>query len=131
VEGLSLTFPRADSVQLFQGFDLSGDFTSGVAPKQFVRGEWFVGTALLTGGVWVVCYAAGLNTWVAAGLAFLVGYAFRVAALYRGWEEPLAKEPRDVYRHDDGRPMLGLKLKGRSRRELHDLGLVPEEAGRQ
>ena len=47
-------------------------------------------------------------------------------ALYRAWEEPLAKEPKGVYMHDDGRPMLGRKLAGKSQRELRDLGLVVE-----
>lgn len=32
------------------------DVTSGVTPKQFIRGEWFVGVALLTGLIWVVLY---------------------------------------------------------------------------
>src|SRR5262245_14734967 len=36
------------------------DITSGVPPKQFVRGEWFVAIAVLTGAVWVVCDVAGL-----------------------------------------------------------------------
>ena len=54
----------------------------------------------------------------------MLGYAFRVTALYRAWEEPLAKEPTGVYVHDDGRPMLGRKLKGKSKRELGYLGLA-------
>ena len=71
-------------------------------------------------------HAAGLNTWWSAGISFVVGYTLRVLALYRGWEEPLAKEPTGVYKHDDGHPLLGRKLAGKSRRELHDLGLVVE-----
>lgn len=50
------------------------DVSSGVSPKHFVRGEWFVGTALLTGIVWITCDAAGLNTWWSAGISFAVGY---------------------------------------------------------
>ncbi len=42
------------------------------------------------------------------------------------WEEPLAKEPAGVYKHSDGRPMLGRKLKGKSQRELRDLVLLVE-----
>ena len=103
------------------------DVSSGVSPKHFVRGEWFVGIALLTGLVWVACDAAGLSTWWCVGIAFLVGYVLRVTALYRGWEEPLAKEPAGVYKHDDGRPLLGRKIKGKSVREMRDLGLVVEE----
>jgi uncharacterized membrane protein YeiH len=103
------------------------DITSGVPPKQFIRGEWFVGVALLTGAVWVLAYWAGAGTWVSAGIAFAVGYTVRVLALYRGWEEPLASEPAGVYHHGDGRPLLGRKLKGKSERELRDLGLLVED----
>jgi uncharacterized membrane protein YeiH len=103
------------------------DVTSGVTPKQFIRGEWFVATAVLTGLVWVLVYWAGASTWVAMGVAFVVGYGFRVMALYRAWEEPLAREPAGVYKHDEGRPLLGRKLKGKSERELRALGLTVEQ----
>jgi uncharacterized membrane protein YeiH len=99
------------------------DVSSGVPPKHFVRGEWFVGIALLTGIVWVLCATAGLNTWACAGIAFAIGFTVRVFALYRGWEEPLAKEPKGVYMHDDGRPLLGRKLKEKSAREMAMIGL--------
>ncbi len=95
-------------------------------PKQFIRGEWFVADAMLTGIAWVIATQLGLSSWPAAGVAFAVGYIFRVLALWFAWEEPLAKEPAGVYIHNDGRPMLGRKLKGKSRRELRDLGLVVE-----
>jgi hypothetical protein len=61
------------------------------------------------------------------GLAFAVGYTLRVTALYRAWEEPLAREPAGVYKHDEGRPLLGRKLKGKSQRELSALGLAVDE----
>ena len=102
------------------------DISSGVPPKQFIRGEWFVVIAALTGLVWVICDAAGLNTLWSAGISFAVGFTVRVIALYRGWEEPLAKEPAGVYQHSDGRPLLGRKIAGKSKRELKDLGLVVE-----
>jgi hypothetical protein len=91
--------------------------TSGVPPKHFVRGEWFIGTALLTGLVWVVLYwlivrEGGASIWWPTLIAFAVGYTLRVLALYRGWEEPLAPEPAGVSKHDDGRPLLGRKLAG-------------------
>jgi len=100
------------------------DVSCGVPPKQFIQGEWFVTTAFLTAAVWLVCDAIGLGTWVCAGIALVFGYAFRTAALYEGWEEPLASEPSGVYRHTDGRPLLGRKLKDKSVREMHDLGLT-------
>jgi uncharacterized membrane protein YeiH len=105
------------------------DVTSGVTPKQFIRGEWFVGVALLTGVIWVLLYwllvqKGGASIWSATGIAFAIGFVVRMTALYRGWEEPLAKEPAGVYRHDDGRPLLGRKIARKSQRELHDLGLL-------
>ena len=60
-------------------------------------------------------------------IAFVTGFTLRVAALYRGWEEPLAKEPAGVYQHSDGRPLLGRKLSGKSVREMRDLGLAADE----
>ena len=104
------------------------DVTCGVPPKQFVRGEWFVGTALLTGIAWIACYDGGLNVWVASAIAFAVGFTFRVTALYRGWEEPLAPLPAGVYQHADRRPLLGRKLQDRSAAELEELGLDAEES---
>jgi uncharacterized membrane protein YeiH len=103
------------------------DVSCGVAPKHFVRGEWFVSIALLTGVVWVLCASAGFNTWVCAAIAFAVGYTVRIVALYRSWEEPLAPEPAGVYLHDDGRPHLGRKLQGKSQRELRSLGLLVDD----
>jgi uncharacterized membrane protein YeiH len=105
------------------------DVSSGVPPKQFIRGEFFVVDAALTGAVWVLCDSAGLDTWASALIAFAVGFTFRVVALYRGWEEPLAKEPAGVYKHSDGRPLLGRKIAGKSVRELHDLGLTVDKPG--
>jgi uncharacterized membrane protein YeiH len=100
------------------------DVSSGVPPKQFVQGEWFVGTAAGTGLIWLVVYQLGASIALSAGIAFLIGYAFRVTALYLAWEPPLAKEPTGVYLHDDGRPLLGRKLKDKSKRELDYLGLT-------
>ena len=62
------------------------------------------------------------------GSDFFVGFTFRLLALYRGWEEPLAREPQGVYVHSDGRPLLGRKLAGKSQRELRDLGLLAMRA---
>ena len=102
------------------------DVSSGVTPKQFIRGEWFVPIAALTGLVWILATWAGAGPWLAAGISFVIGFTIRVIALYRAWEEPLAKEPKGVYKHSDGRPMLGRKIAGKSQRELRDLGLLVE-----
>ena len=103
------------------------DVTSGVTPKQFVRGEWFVATAVGTGFVWIVLSEAGVPYWLSVGAAFLLGFTFRVVALYRGWEEPLARGPKGLKVHADRRPLLGRKLSGRSQEELRMLGLAVDE----
>jgi uncharacterized membrane protein YeiH len=69
------------------------DITCGVTPKQFVRGEWFTGTALLTAVVFVICYELGLSLAVSTALGFVVGFTFRYLALTRKWEEPEPWEP--------------------------------------
>jgi uncharacterized membrane protein YeiH len=103
------------------------DLSSGVTPKHFIRGEWFVATAALTGAIWILAYGLGASTWVAMGFAWAVGFTVRVAALYRGWEEPLPAGPTGVVLHPEKRPLLGRKLHGKSQQELRDLGLLVEE----
>ena len=65
------------------------DITSGVTPQHFVRGEWFVGTAVLTSVVYLIADAGfGLSIWPATLIAFVVGFTFRVLARRLKWEEP-------------------------------------------
>jgi len=73
------------------------DVTSGVTPQHFVRGEWFVGTAILTSVVYVVADAGlGLSIWPATLIAFAVGFPFRVVARRLHWEEPLPRNQEGV-----------------------------------
>ena len=66
------------------------DLTSGVTPQHFVRGEWFVGTAVLTSVVYIVALDfVDLSRYPATLVAFLVGFVFRVNARRLRWEEPL------------------------------------------
>jgi len=67
------------------------DITSGVTPQHFVKGEWFVGTAVLTSALYVVCYWSGLSIIPASLISFVVGFSFRLTALLKGWEEPVPK----------------------------------------
>lgn len=69
------------------------DITSGVTPKHFVRGEWFVGTAVLASTTYIVLWYAGLSIWPATLIAVAVGFTFRIAALSFKWEEPEPWEP--------------------------------------
>ena len=102
------------------------DVSCGVTPKQFIRSEWFVTIAALTALIWILMDAATHNTSIALVTALVIGFSARSAALWYGWEEPLASEPKGAYQHSNGRPMLGRKLKGKSQRELSDLGLTVE-----
>jgi len=106
------------------------DLTSGVAAKQFIRSEWFIGTALVTSALWIALYALGASTWLAAAIAAPAGFVFRLSALFFGWEEPMPKEPKGVVVHKNN-PLLGRKLAGKSQRELRDLGLVSENGREQ
>ena len=68
------------------------DITSGVTPQHFTRGEWFVGTAVLTSVVYIICdQAFDLTIWPATLIAFAVGFTFRFLARRLGWEEPLPR----------------------------------------
>ena len=58
------------------------DLTAEKSAKQFVRGERFVGTAVLTSVVYLICFKYfALSTWPATPIAFAVGFLFRVAAI--------------------------------------------------
>ena len=104
------------------------DVVSGVPPKQFVRSEWFVATAAGTGLAWILLdEMTALPYWATVAIAFALGFAFRIVALYRGWEEPLPKEPDGIHVHPDRRPLLGRKLAHKSKEELRLLGLTVDE----
>jgi uncharacterized membrane protein YeiH len=69
------------------------DLTCGVTPQHFVRGEWFVGTAVLTSIVYILADGAGLSIWPATLVAFAVGFSFRYLARRLRWEEPMPDQP--------------------------------------
>jgi uncharacterized membrane protein YeiH len=73
------------------------DITAEKSAKQFVRSEWFVGTAVLTSLVYLICFKyLGLSIWPATLIAFVIGFLFRIAASWFAWEEPMPKLPADV-----------------------------------
>lgn len=73
------------------------DVTAGKSAKQFVRSEWFVGTAVLTSVVFLVCDKyLGMELWPATLIAFAVGFLFRMAAIWFLWEEPMPRVPEHV-----------------------------------
>lgn len=86
------------------------DITAGKAAKQFVRGEWFVGTAIITSFTYLVCaQTIGLSQWPATLIAFVVGFSFRLIALYIPLEEPMPRIPA----HYIGRLTKRVNLKQR------------------
>ena len=67
------------------------DLTSGVTPQQFTKGEWFVGTAVVTSMAYIILAGFGLarpSVWPATLIAWLVGFGFRHAVLHYKWNEP-------------------------------------------
>jgi uncharacterized membrane protein YeiH len=76
------------------------DITSGVTPQHFVRGEWFVGTAVFTSIVYLIADAGlSLDIWPATLIAVAAGFLLRFTARRLKWEEPMAPDPA-------GRPIL-------------------------
>jgi len=88
------------------------DVTSGLPPKHFIKGEWFVGTAVLVSVVYIVCYEAGLSIWPASLISFAVGFGFRLLALSKAWEEPEPWMPESIRGEEEARPTLSQRLRG-------------------
>lgn len=88
------------------------DLTCGVTPKQFVRGEWFVGTAVLASTVYVICDAAlNLSIWPATLIAFTVAFLFRYTAMLRHWEEPEPWMPSELRAGEKETPRIQDQLR--------------------
>lgn len=69
------------------------DIVSGMTPKHFIRGEWFVGTAFVSSAVYIPLWYAHVPIWPASLIAVAVGLTLRVLALHFKWEEPEPWEP--------------------------------------
>jgi uncharacterized membrane protein YeiH len=87
------------------------DLTAEKTAKQFVRGEWFVGTAVLTSIVYLVCgQYLQLSVWPATLISVAIGFSFRVAALWFGWEEPMPRVPSGLLVGEPEREPLKEKM---------------------
>lgn len=102
-KGIQLGLPMAGVLVLAVASATAGryliDLSSGVTPKLFVQGEWFVGTAVVASVVGAIGDTLGLNIWINAGLAFVVAYTLRLLAVRRRWEEPLARDLSGGHTH--------------------------------
>jgi uncharacterized membrane protein YeiH len=84
------------------------DVACNVVPKQLVRGEFFVSAAALTGIAYVVCdQALGLPVIASTGIAFIVGFGFRLLSQFLGWEEWEPWEPAQLEAGEKARKTLG------------------------
>jgi uncharacterized membrane protein YeiH len=73
------------------------DVTARNAAKQFIRGEWFVGVAVLTSIVYLICAKYfGMSMYLSTLICFAVGFTVRVLALWFAWEEPMPNLPKEV-----------------------------------
>jgi uncharacterized membrane protein YeiH len=78
------------------------DVSSGLPAKQLVQGEWFIGTAILTSISFFLLRAGAMGGFgLALGfipatlIAFVIGFAFRMAAIWFAWEEPMPRVPAE------------------------------------
>lgn len=88
------------------------DVACGVVPKQLVRGEFWVLSALLTGIGFIVCQASlGLPEVTSTAIAFVVGFGFRITSQALGWEEWEPWEPQEARTPEKARKKLAEGLK--------------------
>ncbi len=88
------------------------DIACQVVPKQLVRGEFFVLTAVLTAALYLVLrYAVGADMIVATAIAAVFGFVFRLLSQFLGWEEYEPWEPAPLEAGEKPRHGLGVDLK--------------------
>lgn len=88
------------------------DVACNVVPKQLVRGEFFVTAAGLTAIAYLLCSQVwGWSTVVSTGIAFVVGFGFRLTSQALGWEEWEPWEPEALTQGEKSRKTLGEGLR--------------------
>lgn len=87
------------------------DIACGLVPKQLVRGEFFVGTAVLTVIVYLAArYSLGMGVPAATAVGFFIGFGFRLLSQFFGWEEFEPWEPPELKSGEKARHGLGVDL---------------------
>jgi uncharacterized membrane protein YeiH len=89
------------------------DVSCGQTAKQFVQGEWFIGTAVLTSLSYFILrapVALELEFLPATFIAFGIGFGFRLAAIWFGWEEPMPRVPAFLLKGQPERETLKDKM---------------------
>src|SRR5262249_40569733 len=88
------------------------DVACNVVPKQLVRGEFFVTAAGLTAIAYLLCNQVwGWSTLASTGVAFVVGFGFRLTSQALGWEEWEPWEPEPLTQGEKTRKKLGEGLR--------------------
>jgi uncharacterized membrane protein YeiH len=87
------------------------DVACNVVPKQLVRGEFFVSAAGLTAIAYLLCdQVLGWPVVASTGIAFVVGFGFRLMSQALGWEEWEPWEPEQLTQGEKPRKTLGAGL---------------------
>lgn len=87
------------------------DIACQLVPKQLVRGEFFVLTAVLTAIVYLTSrYALGLEVLPSTTIAFVFGFGFRLLSQFLGWEEFEPWQTPEEKAGEKPRHRLGLDL---------------------
>jgi uncharacterized membrane protein YeiH len=93
------------------------DIACGVIPKQLVRGENFVLTAVLTAALYLVLrYTFGVDVVVSTAIAAVFGFGFRLLSQFLGWEEFEPWEPPPSEAGEKPRHGLGDDLQAEFKR---------------
>lgn len=88
------------------------DVACNVVPKQLVRGEFFVTAAGLTAISYLLCnQVLGWSTITSTGVAFVIGFGFRLASQALGWEEWEPWEPAPLTEGEKERKRLAEGLR--------------------
>jgi uncharacterized membrane protein YeiH len=88
------------------------DVACNVIPKQFVRGEFFVLTAVLTAVLYLALrYAFGLDIIVSTAVAAVFGFGFRLLSQFLSWEEFEPWEPTELKAGEKSRHGLAVDIK--------------------
>jgi uncharacterized membrane protein YeiH len=88
------------------------DVACNCIPKQLVRGEFFVLSALITGTIYIIAFAGlGWGVIPSTIIAVLCGFGFRLTSQALGWEEWEPWEPASDAEAEAARKRLGQGLR--------------------
>lgn len=94
------------------------DISCGLVPKQLVRGEFFVLTAVLTAVLYLnLRYLFHVDVWPSTIVAAVFGFGFRLLSQFLGWEEWEPWEPAEAEAGEKARHRLGEDIQAEFERD--------------